>query len=247
MRRALVVLVILTVACSGPAGKPMASASPKGSPAASASPVKLSTGGIVEYTVPPPAVKPADCFTPCPPSVGSVALGGDGNIWFVDHNFKTVGRITPAGDVKQWSAGLDLIGGAQTIATGPDGNLYVNAEGGGGGRPDWILRVTPAGVITRLSAGQRPPGQGVPTPGAPRGGARHGARSCGRRDDHGRLHHDDPEGDSCIYGAFRGRRRHRDPDARAVHAAIDHGCTRPTSSAAPTETSGSPSGTGSRA
>ncbi|TMC35943.1 MAG: hypothetical protein E6J28_11210 [Chloroflexi bacterium] len=161
MRRALVVLVILTVACSGPAGKPVASTSPNGSPAASASPVKLSTGGIVEYTVPPPAVKPADCFTPCLPSVGSVALGGDGNIWFVDHNFKTVGRITPAGDVKQWSAGLDLIGGAQTIATGPDGNLYVNADGGGDGRPDWILRVTPAGVITRLSAGQRPPGQGV--------------------------------------------------------------------------------------
>jgi streptogramin lyase len=71
-----------------------------------------------------------------------------------------VGRITPAGEVKQFSVPYQPVGGSPNIAAGPDGNIWVAVSGGGGGRPDWILRVTPSGQITRFSAGERPPDQG---------------------------------------------------------------------------------------
>src|SRR6266851_4439339 len=145
MRRVALLVLMVTVACSGTSGKPATALSPRPSPTASAAPGALSSGGVVEYTLPAPPVKPADCFPPCLPSVGSLALGADGNVWFTDNNRKVIGRISPTGQVKQFSVALELVGGAQTIAAGPDGNLYVNASGGGGNKPDWILRVTPAG------------------------------------------------------------------------------------------------------
>ena len=160
MRPVVLLLLIVTMACSGPAGKPAAAVSSHPSSSSPAG-VSLSTGGIVEYALPDPPVKPADCYRPCLPGLGSVARGSDGNIWFTDSNRKVIGRITPDGHVKQFSVSYELVGGAQTIAAGPDGNVYVNASGGGGNRPDWILRVTPAGQITQLSAGERPAGQNV--------------------------------------------------------------------------------------
>jgi len=158
MRRAALLVLMVTVACSGTSGKPAPTASTRPTSTASSSPSTLSTGGIVEYKLPAPPVKPADCFEACQASIGSLALGADGNIWFTDNNRKVIGRISPAGQVKQFSVVLELVGGAQTIAAGPDGNLYVNASGGGGNKPDWILRVTPAGAITKLTAGQNPGG-----------------------------------------------------------------------------------------
>src|SRR6266704_164112 len=149
MRRAVLLVLMVTVACSGTSGKPAT---------ASAAPGALSSGGIVEYSLPAPPVKPTDCYGACQAAVGSLALAADGNIWFTDNNRKVIGRISPAGEVKQFSVALELVGGAQTIAAGPDGNIYVNASGGGGGKTDWILRITPAGAITKLTAGQNPGG-----------------------------------------------------------------------------------------
>jgi streptogramin lyase len=92
-----------------------------------------------------------------------MALGADGNVWYADNYRKVVGRVSPSGQITQFSVDLELVGGAQTIAAGPDGNMYVNASSGGGGKPDFILRVTPAGEITRLSAGSVPASQGFGT------------------------------------------------------------------------------------
>jgi streptogramin lyase len=158
MRRVVLLVLMVTVACSGTSGKPAATVSTRPTSSVSSPSSALSTGGIVEYALPAPPVKPPDCFLACLATVGRLALGADGNIWFTDNNRKVIGRISPTGEVKQFSVALELVGGAQTIAAGPDGNMYVNASGGGGGKPDWILRVTPAGAITKLSAGQNPGG-----------------------------------------------------------------------------------------
>src|SRR5712691_646208 len=158
MRRAVLLVLMVAVACSGTSGKPSATGSTRPTSGASSPPNALSTGGIVEYALPAPPVKAADCYRACQASVGSLALGADGNIWFTDNNRKVIGRISPTGQVKQFSVALELVGGAQTIAAGPDGNLYVNASGGGGGKPDWILRITPTGATTKLNAGQNPGG-----------------------------------------------------------------------------------------
>src|SRR5438132_11119929 len=99
MRRAFVLLLLLTVACSGQAaGTRMASPRTGSTP-----PPKLSIGGIVEYRVPDPPTQPADCYGSCVASIGSLALGPDGNIWYVDGARWLVGRISPAGEIKQFS------------------------------------------------------------------------------------------------------------------------------------------------
>jgi streptogramin lyase len=110
--------------------------------------------------MPSTSAAPPGCGRPCPVSIGGLALGRDGNVWFEDNNRKVIGRITRTGDVKQFSEPYELDGGANTIAAGPDGNVWLTASGGGGGNPDWILRITPTGVITKFSAGERPAGEG---------------------------------------------------------------------------------------
>src|SRR5690242_3415962 len=153
VRRSWLVVLVLVIGCSG-----QSAAHPTSTPAARATstPGVLSSGGIVEYNLPAAVPQPKRCQPACLPGVASLALGPDGNIWFVDNNRDVIGRISPAGQVKQFSVPVEVAGGAQTIAAGSDGNLYVTASGGGNGKPDWILRVTPAGAITKLSAGQNP-------------------------------------------------------------------------------------------
>src|SRR5919204_3218853 len=152
MRRAAVLIVCAVVACSPPGGGGSTSAASP-SPVAPSPARALSAGGIVEYPIPKPPKTPSDCGPRCPAAIADLALGPDGNIWFEDNNRKVIGRITPTGDVKQFSEAYELIGGANTIVAGPDGNVWVVAGGGGRGKPDWILRVTPAGQITPFSAG----------------------------------------------------------------------------------------------
>jgi streptogramin lyase len=73
-------------------------------------------------------------------------------MWFVDVIRKLVGRITPSGEMTQFSLPA-VTGGAQTIASGPDGNLWLTSNGGGQGQPDWILRVSVKGDVTKFQAG----------------------------------------------------------------------------------------------
>ena len=73
-----------------------------------------------------------------------VTAGPDGAMWFTAYGSGRIGRVAPDGSVS-WpvSGGLDR---PYDIATGADGNLWVTAH-------DAILRVTPAGAVTRFSAG----------------------------------------------------------------------------------------------
>ena len=106
----------------------------------------------MEYAVPAPSSLPPGCFAPCTSSIGDIALGSDGNIWFVDVSRSQVGRITPDGKITQFSAPSPT-GGSRTISAGPDGNVWFTARGGQGDATDWIVRVTPNGVVTKFPAG----------------------------------------------------------------------------------------------
>jgi virginiamycin B lyase len=143
----LLVCLVLATGCT--AQGPLAPA-PSRSPAPPAA--SLATGGIIEYAVPAPSILPADCYAPCSPSIGDLTLGPDGNVWFVDVSRSQVGRITPDGKVTQFLA-TSPTGGARTIAAGPDGNVWFTARGSGQDTTDWIVRVTPNGVVTKFPAG----------------------------------------------------------------------------------------------
>ena len=157
MGRLLVLLVVLTAACSNQAGKPVPAptssspvpASASSSPVA-ATPSNLSVGGVVEYRVPDVALKPADCYGSCAASIGSLTLGPDGNVWYVDIARELVGRISPAGEIKQFRLAVAPAGGPHTITAGPDGNLWLTAVSGS------ILRVTPVGQVTTFDVGGGP-------------------------------------------------------------------------------------------
>jgi len=82
-----------------------------------------------------------------------IAAGPDGNLWFTEPYGRTpyetgltkpgrVGRITPAGKVTEFSAGIS--DAPEGIAAGPDGNLWFT-EGSGK-----IGRITPAGKVTEF-------------------------------------------------------------------------------------------------
>jgi len=83
-----------------------------------------------------------------------IAPGPDGNLWFTDAGTtKAIGRITPGGEIKEFSAGLNAgsVPGGEGfgIAPGPDGNLWFTDEG----TTKAIGRITPGGEIKEFSAG----------------------------------------------------------------------------------------------
>jgi streptogramin lyase len=156
VRYAAAVLLVLAAACS-PA-QPTASTSaspPASSPAAHQA---LSSGGVVEYALPAPSTPPQDCAPGCKIQVGSLVLGPDGNLWFDAAGLRLIGRMTSSGQVKLFPLPVDVAGGANRLAAGSDGNLWLTATGGGDGKPDWILRVTTSGEVTKLKAGMNPAG-----------------------------------------------------------------------------------------
>jgi streptogramin lyase len=81
-----------------------------------------------------------------------IVLGPEGNLWFTQ-NDGAVGRITTAGSVTEFSAGISQ--SAAGIALGPDGNLWFTEQ-------SKIGRITPDGVVTefseRISPGSEPRG-----------------------------------------------------------------------------------------
>jgi streptogramin lyase len=74
--------------------------------------------------------------------------GPDGNVWFVEWGANKIGRITPAGVLTEFSAGLSSNAGLAGIAAGPDGNLWFTEA-----NVNKIGRITPTGVITQFSTG----------------------------------------------------------------------------------------------
>jgi len=63
--------------------------------------------------------------------------------------FTSVVRAAPLGTITEFTFGLPAGGAPAAIVAGPDGNLWFNIEGGGGG----VGRATPSGTITVFTAG----------------------------------------------------------------------------------------------
>jgi streptogramin lyase len=98
--------------------------------------------------------------------VRGVVEGPDGNVWFScererPHNFRLealLGRVTPQGEVQEFSAGLSQLSFVPEIVAGPDGNLWfpidpgLNAYGRRAAAPG-IGRITPGGQITEFREG----------------------------------------------------------------------------------------------
>lgn len=93
------------------------------------------TGVITEYPVPTPSS-----------SLGGIAAGPDGNVWFVEFIGNNVGRITPSGVITEYPL---PVSGARphSIVTGPDGNLWVTEALG-----NKVGRLTPAGGWSEFTA-----------------------------------------------------------------------------------------------
>lgn len=77
-----------------------------------------------------------------------IVAGPDGNLWFTEEKADSIGRITPAGTVTEFTANLTE-GKPQGITAGPDGNLWFTEFGGSGA----IGKITTAGVITEYTTG----------------------------------------------------------------------------------------------
>src|SRR5262249_6461700 len=73
----------------------------------------------------------------------AITAGPDGNVWFTDPVQSAVGRISPSGQVTEFSP-IGKPTGA--ITAGPDGNLwFVGVLGGGVGR------ITPDGKVSEFA------------------------------------------------------------------------------------------------
>jgi hypothetical protein len=78
----------------------------------------------------------------------SIAVGPDGNLWFIEYDGSRIGRITPSGIITEFSAGISAGAFPEDITAGPDGNLWFTEFVG-----NRIGRITPLGVVTEFSAG----------------------------------------------------------------------------------------------
>src|SRR5229473_7588199 len=143
MRAAIIVCLLLAVACTGPTGSP--SSSPSHQPF-------LASGGVVEYPVPDPMSPGSGCFGCGQASLGGIAAGADGNIWFTNGGQYKVGRITPSGAISQFDLPA-IVGGPGGITNGPDGNVWITTNALGQGRQDWIVRIGRDGAVTQFPAG----------------------------------------------------------------------------------------------
>jgi streptogramin lyase len=89
-------------------------------------------------------------------SVSALTAGPDGNLWFTETWARKIGRMTPAGNLKEFAlpAGSSPI----DIATGSDGSLWITDNDGLS-----IDRLTPDGVLTRFHLPAWQPWEGAPT------------------------------------------------------------------------------------
>ena len=78
---------------------------------------------------------------------GPIVRGPDGQLWFLDAR-GAVDRISVVGVL---GTVADVDGSPVSLATGSDGNVWVTV--GGSDKQRAILRVTPAGDVTRFTAG----------------------------------------------------------------------------------------------
>jgi streptogramin lyase len=85
-------------------------------------------------------------------SPGHIVAGRDATLWFTEGEglSNVIGRITPAGVVTEFSAGITQLAHPDAIAAGPHGSIWFTEDGLGGAR---IGRITASGKIDEFSAG----------------------------------------------------------------------------------------------
>lgn len=74
-----------------------------------------------------------------------IATGPDGNLWFTDSGNNQIDRVTPPGQITQFSLPGTDDPSPDGIVAGPDGNLWFTESG-----VDRIGQITPSGTITEF-------------------------------------------------------------------------------------------------
>src|SRR5438552_483215 len=74
-------------------------------------------------------------------TLDGITTGPDGNLWFTEADTNLIGRITPAGVIREFG-GLTASSSPSGITAGPDGNLWFTESDG-----NRIGRITPSGVV----------------------------------------------------------------------------------------------------
>jgi streptogramin lyase len=80
-----------------------------------------------------------------------ITTGPDGNLWFTEKLGNRIGRITPSGNVTEFSAGIGKHAAPNAIAAGSDGALWFTESGHGA-----IGRITTSGQVTEYRNGITP-------------------------------------------------------------------------------------------
>lgn len=96
----------------------------------------LADGGVRQVTLPTANSQP-----------GGIVAGADGNLWVTQQGADRIARVTPAGVVTEFSAGMPAGGQPGDIAAGPDGNLWFLLPG-----TAQVGRITPTGTVTLFAA-----------------------------------------------------------------------------------------------
>jgi streptogramin lyase len=81
--------------------------------------------------------------------IESIARGSDTNLWFTNPT-KAINRLTPTGELTEFTDGPRVELRPFSIVRGSDGNLWFTVQGG---EPRAIGRITPEGEITEYMAG----------------------------------------------------------------------------------------------
>ena len=105
-----------------------------------------------------PSAAGATTIKEFPLSAGSdplgIAAGPDGNLWFTDGGTTSaIGRVTPAGVIKEFTGPFIGTGKPADITLGPDGNMWFTTTGS---PANAIGKVTPSGQITEFQGGLNP-------------------------------------------------------------------------------------------
>ncbi len=83
-----------------------------------------------------------------------IAAGPDGNLWFTDGGTTSaIGRVTPAGVIKEFTGPFKSTGKPADITLGPDGNMWFTTTGS---PANAIGKVTPSGQVTEYQTGLNP-------------------------------------------------------------------------------------------
>jgi streptogramin lyase len=77
-----------------------------------------------------------------------IVAGPDRALWFTDPGAGAIGRITTAGVITEFTAGIAAGAAPEDIAAGSDGNLWFTEPG-----TNRIGRITTGGVVTEFAAG----------------------------------------------------------------------------------------------